>query len=274
MHLFNTLIGYLFAALMLPFRRLPLLGLVLISLLAGVGMLLLFKKVSNQASMEAVKRSIHACLFEIRLFNDDLRAILRAMLEILRRNLSYLRLQIVPLLFILPPVVILLAQLQPYFGYRGLDRGEPVLLKVEMRPAADGFSLDDRPALELQVPEGLRLETPAVWIPAKGEMTWRLSAVNPGDYELTVKSGGEVLAKSVRVSDGVVRRSPRRVSSLVDQFLYPVEAPIAGTSAVRSIAIGYPEDPYWLFMPRWMWIFFLLTVVFAFAFRKPLKVTI
>ena len=53
-------------------------------------MLLVFKKTSNQAKLEAVKRQIHACLFEIRMFSDDLPAILRAQREILRHNLRYI----------------------------------------------------------------------------------------------------------------------------------------------------------------------------------------
>ena len=53
-------------------------------------MLIVFKKTSNQARLEAVKKQIHACLFELRLFSDDLPAILRAQGEILRHNLRYL----------------------------------------------------------------------------------------------------------------------------------------------------------------------------------------
>ena len=71
-----------------------------------------------------------------------------------------------------------------------------------------------------------------------------------------------------------MRRSPRRVSSWSDQFLYPVEDALQASAPIRSITLAYPEDPELLLMPRWMWIFFVLTLVFAFALRKPLKVTI
>jgi uncharacterized membrane protein (DUF106 family) len=278
MHIVNTLLGHLFAAIMWPFRQAPTLGLVLISAVASVGILYIFKWVSNQDRLDDIKRRIHASLFEIRLFNDDLRAILRAQLDILRHNLSYLRLQLVPLLFILPPVIVLLAQLQPYYGYRGLEVGEPVLFQVAMRPHGSsdpgGFELGDKPPIRLDVPAGLTLETPAVWVPSKGELTWRLAADSPGDYTIGVEIGGESFAKSVRVTDETVRRSPRRVSSWSDQFLYPVEDPLTKASPIRAITLAYPEDPELLLMPRWMWIFFVLTMVFAFALRKPLKVTI
>lgn len=278
MHVINTILGYLFEVVMIPFRQWPITGLVLISIVASVGILLIFKRVSNQDRIDAVKRRIQASLFEIRLFNDDLRAIMRSQVDILRHNFSYLRLQLVPLVFILPPVILLMAQLQPYYGYEGLEIGESVLVKAQMRSPSSangaGFTLDDKPAVTLDVPTGLKLETPGVWVPSKGELVWRMSADQAGEYELQFEIGGQKYSKSVRVTDRTVRRSPRRVSSLADQFLYPVEDPLPKTAPFRSLSVTYPEDPEVLLMPRWMWIFFVLTIVFAFALRKPMGVTI
>ncbi len=276
MHTINTILSYLFGAIMFPFRDWPLLGLILISVVVSVGILLIFKKVSNQDRIEAVKRKIQAALFEIRLFNDDLGSILRSQVDILRYNLSYLRLQLFPLLFILPPVIVIMAQLQPYFGYEGLEPGEPVLLKVELKSPTDGaeFLLADKPDMDLQIPDGLTLETPGVWVPSKGQMVWTISAAQTGDFELQIRDGDTTYSKSVRSSPRTVRRSPLRASSLGDQFLYPVEAPLDPDGTIRSIQLAYPEDPEFLLMPRWMWIFFVLTIVFAFALRKPMGVTI
>ena len=137
MHTLNTILGYLFGAIMFPFRDWPMVGLILISAVVSVGILLIFKKVSNQDRIDAVKRKIQASLFEIRLFNDDLGAILRSQMDILRHNLSYLRLQLFPLLFILPPVLVIMAHLQPFYGYQGLEVDQPVLFKVEMQKEGD-----------------------------------------------------------------------------------------------------------------------------------------
>ena len=61
-------------------------------------------------------------LFEIRLFNDDLRAMLRAQVEILRHNVTYLRLSLVPMLWMLVPLVLVIAQLQFHYGYAASPR--------------------------------------------------------------------------------------------------------------------------------------------------------
>ena len=56
-----------------------------------------------------VKRRIHAGLFEIRLFNDDLAAIFKAQGEILRHNVSYVGLTLVPAAWMLVPFVLIAA---------------------------------------------------------------------------------------------------------------------------------------------------------------------
>jgi uncharacterized membrane protein (DUF106 family) len=275
----NSVLGFIFGLVMAPFRTHPTLALVLISAIVAVGMLLVFKKVSNQEQLDAVKSRIHACLFEIRLFNDDLGAIMRAQMEILRHNMTYLRLQLLPLVFILPPMIVLLTQLQPYYGYSGLEPGESALLKVHLSPDngprdGAGFQFDAKPAVSLELPEGVRLESPSVWIPTEGEMAWRVQAEAPGEYELGIRVGEETFPKSLLVSDEAVRRSPMRVTSAMDQFLYPVEKPLPKDGPIASIELTYPEDPSFLLMPKWMWVFFVLTIVFAFALRKPMGVTI
>ena len=99
----NAALRPVFDLLLAPFAAWPpIVSLVVVSLLVSVLMLVVFKKTSNQAALAVVKRKIHAGIFEIRLFNDDLRAILRAQNEILRHNLTYLRLSLWPMLFLLP----------------------------------------------------------------------------------------------------------------------------------------------------------------------------
>ena len=56
----------------------PLAGLLVVSLATAVVMLLVVARTSNQAGIIAAKRGIHAALFEIRLYGDDLGLVARA----------------------------------------------------------------------------------------------------------------------------------------------------------------------------------------------------
>lgn len=270
----NAVLRAVFDALLFPFRGLnPLVGLVVVSLPISIGMLLVYKATSAQTDLDAVKRRIHASLFEIRLFNDDLRAILHAQFEILRHNFTYLRLSFVPMLWMIVPLTLVFAQLQFHYGYEGLKPGSPTLLEVELAPASPGAA---RPHATLEAPEGLRVETPALWIPSRNQLLWRLAAERSGDYTLTVKVGDASETKSVRVTDGVVRRSPIRTDrGLLNQLLYPAESPLPAESPIRAISLAYPErdvDVLGWPVPWWV-VFFALTIVFAFALKGPFGVT-
>jgi uncharacterized membrane protein (DUF106 family) len=284
MSMINALLRFLFDASLAPFRELPpLVSLVPISLLAAIGMLLVFKATSDQQQLAAVRRRIHAGLFEIRLFNDDLRAILRAQGDILRHNVTYVRLSLVPMLWIIVPLFFVVAQLQFHYAYGGLKPGQTALVKVALKAPGEGRAGNGapagggKPAVSLEAPEGLLVETPPVWIPSLGEMAWRIRAERPGGYALRVRVGEETETKSVRVSDAVVRRSPVRVEpGFLKQLIYPAEAPLPASSRIRSIALNYsPRDVEILgWGTHWLVVFFVLSIVFAFALRNRLKVTL
>ena len=275
MSVVNAALRPVFDLLLAPFAAWPpIVSLVLVSLLVSVLMLLVFKRTSDQAALAAVKRRIHAGLFEIRLFNDDLRAILRAQNEILRHNLTYLRLSLWPLVFLLPPLVLVIAQLQFHYGYEGLRPGQKALLQVDLQPGRGGGA---RPSAELDLPAGLRAETEAVWIKAESQVLWRLVAEREGDYEVGLDVAGARLTKTARVTPSAVRLSPVRVDrGFVSQLLYPAEPPLPSGSPVRAVRLSYPEREVSVlgYRMHWMIPFFALSIAFAFALRGLFKVTI
>jgi len=275
MSLLNAVLRPVFDLLLAPFAAWPpIVPVTLVSLVVSILMLVVFKHTSNQDALAAVKQRIHAGLFEIRLFNDDLRAILRAQNEILRTNLSYLRLTLLPMLFVLPPLVLVIAQLQFHYGYEGLRPGERALLSVDLDPAAGGGA---RPAARLDLPAGLRAEAGDVWVKAESQLLWRLVAEREGDYELGLDVAGAHLTKTVRVTPKAVRLSPVRVDrGFFAQLLYPAEPPLPAGSPVHAVHLGYPEREVSVLGHgmNWMIPFFVLSIVFAFALRGLFKVTI
>ncbi len=269
----TSILRAIFDALQLPFRNLhPLVGLTVASLLFAVFILVVLKYTSNQEKIEAAKRKIYAGLFEIRLFNDDARAIIRAMGGILRHNAVYLWLWTVPFLWMLVPMILILGQLMFNYGYRGLEPGERTLLTVELQEAPTS-----KPAVTLDVPQGLRVETPSVWVPSEKELTWRIAAEDPGEYELGVEIDGERVVKNIQVAEDVRRRSPVRPGhGFWDQLLYPGEAPLPADSPFAAIAVDYRPADGGIGLDSeltWMLVLFVVSVLFAFLLRKPMGVT-
>ncbi len=271
MSLVNAVLAMATDVLLAPFSTLPpIVGLAVVSLATAAAMLVVFKRTSDQARLASVKRLIHAGLFEIRLFNDDLLAILRAQLEILRHNATYLRLSLVPMLWVIVPLVLLIAQMQFHYGYAPLQPGDRALLKVQLREGGAD-------AVSLEVPPELQLDTPAVHLPGAKEVVWRVRPTRPGEYDVRVKVGSESYAKHVQVAGGVVRRSPVRLEGgFVNQLLYPSEPPLPEDAPVTAIAVAYREQDLgvWGWSLNWMVWYFGLSLIFAFALRKPFGVTI
>ena len=101
-----------------------------------------------------------------------------------------------------------------------------------------------KPALRLEAPPGVEVQTEALWIPLENEMVWRLGGREPGSYELRlIDDSGFETTKSLVVSDRVVRRSPIKVNSgdWLGQIAYPAETPVPADGPIEKIELAYPE---------------------------------
>ena len=277
MTLVNKWLREIFDALT-PLRPLPpIVALLILSLVTSAGALLLFKATSDQAGLAAVKRRIHACLFEIRLLRDDARGILRAQGEMLLQQAVYLRFAGLPMLLMVALLLPAMAQLQFRYGYRGLDPGQEFIVKVRLRDDWRASSGASRPDARLEVPAGLTVRTPGLWIASLRELAWRVRAERRGGYRLSVRLGGETLQKTVDVSSGPGLRSPVRLApGLANQILYPAEDPLPEESAATSIAVGYASGsvPVFGWRLHWLVVFLAFSVACTLALRGPMRVVL
>jgi uncharacterized membrane protein (DUF106 family) len=270
----NAALRLFFDGLLYPFREMsPMVGIAIVSMVTAIGLLLVFKYTSNQVALEAVKRRIHACLFEIRLFNDDLRFMFRSQGAALRHTASYMRYSFTPMLWTLPPLVLIIAQLQFHYGYEGFAPGDSttlhVILKESVIPAG-------KPAIDVAAPAGIQVFDPPVWVPSQREMAWRVDVSALGDHELVISMGGVSVTKAVTASHIITRRSPYRVAGIIDQLIYPAEPPLPADSPFERITVHYTDATVNLlgWNTHWMIAFFILSIAFAFLLRKPFGVTI
>lgn len=278
MELLNRGLGAFFDLLVLPFRGMPAaVGLSVISLMVAVGMLLAFRRTSDQEALDRVKRRIQAGIYEIRLYKDDLRTIFASQYAILKHTGTYARLSIVPMLWIMLPIVVVVIQLQFQYGYESVEPGDSALVIVQMTDEEAERVTETRAAdVALETPEGVHVETQAAWSPALGEVAWRVGAEDPGEHELIVHVDDRRFTKSLRVSGTTVLRSPVRPAGLLGQIAYPVEPPLPDGSGLASIRVDYADADVSLLGWKMHWIiaFFILTMIFAFALAKPLGIKI
>ena len=243
----NSALVAVFDAVLGPLLRLPpLAGLLVISLITAVLALLVMRLVSDQPRLRATRRRMQAAVFEIRLHADDPVAVLRSFGDVLIQNAIYLRLNVASLLWLIVPLSLMVAQLQAFYGYSGLTRGEPALLTLE--------SSDDTP-VTLEAPRAIRVDTEPVRLLGTATTVWRIVPAETGAFVVTTHSGESAVSKTILVGDGPARRSPLRAQAdLERQLLYPSESVIPAESAITSIAVDYPEGSVDLFGWRVHWL--------------------
>lgn len=274
MSYFNIYVGRLFDLLMKPFQSFdPLWSLSFFSLVTGILMLLIFRYTSNQKGIKETKDRIKAYLLEIRLFKEDLRIQLSAQKEILRHNFTYMKHALKPMLFMIIPVVIILVQLDGWFGYRPLKPGESAIVSVKL----SGNERNTLSNVSIDSDNGLTVETPPLRIPLENEVNWRIRANEPGEHDLTFNVSSNAFQKRLTVSDGKLDRVSRVVaSSFWDSFLNPGEESIGKSSLMKKIEVDYPSRSIEIFgwHIHWLIVFFILSIVFGFAFKGFFKVEI
>lgn len=272
-------------AVLSPLAGLPPLAVMLaLALVTALVVLGVMKVASNQDQMAAAKRRIHADLLEMRLYNDDLRALLRAQGALLRHNGAYLWLSMVPVLITALPLTLAIAQVQAWYGYSGLAAGEPALVTADLRgPAPDVLPTLDAP--------GLDVDGPASYFPSLNQVVWRVIPRESGAHLLRVRLGqggahllrlrvgaqGAPVEKTAQVGAAVARRSPsREPADVVNQLLYPSEPPLPGDSPIAAIRLAYPERNLHVlgFELHWLVVYLAASFAFVLALRKPLGVVI
>ncbi|MFZ2055310.1 MAG: hypothetical protein WAU81_14075 [Candidatus Aminicenantales bacterium] len=271
----NTVLGKLFDLIFLPFRSLnPWAGMVIISLLTGLLMLFIYRLTSNQGGIREVKDKIKAHLLELRLYKDNMGVTMKAQGQILRANLRYIVLNFKPLLVMIVPFVLVLAQLNLWFGSEPMEVGRPAIVKVELAPEIRLLDME----FVLEAPPQITVETPPLRLEELKEVDWRIRAESPGIFDLTVRAGEQKVLKTVVVEGRPLQKisSLKVRRNLLDEVLYPGEKPLPGGNPVRSVELAYPAGRLNLFRLRvhWLIAYLGLSIVFGFALKRPFKVEI
>jgi hypothetical protein len=132
--------------------------------------------------------------------------------------------------------------------------------------------------VNLEPPPQIVIETPPLRIEDEAEIDWRVKAKENGLGRLTLVVGSETIVKDVAVGTKLLSKiSTLRVGrNVLDQVFNPGERPLPSGSIVRSVELKYPEARMDLFGRRihWLVVYFVLSIIFGFAFKGVFKVEI
>ena len=275
MWVFNSIFGKIFEVIFFPFRNMsPWISMILISFLTALLMLCVFRFTSNQQGIKNVKNKIKAHLLEFRLFKDSLTISLKAQGKILRYNLKYIGYSVKPLLVMIIPLILILIQLNLWFGYHSITPGQKVIMKAELE--MNQSLLDTE--FKIETSSGLVVETLPIRIEDKGEVNWRLQTKEAGIHELAFTVNGQRIVKQVAVAQSPLSKiSPVKIRrNFISELFNPGEAPLPGNIPIKSVEIKYPSRPMNLFgwHIHWIIVYFALSIIFGFAFKGIFRVEI
>ena len=249
-------------------------GIVLISIVTGIGIMIAFKYTANAKALRSAKDAIQAALLGIVVFRHDTRTMFAEEGRLLRGSLRYMLAGLKPLAVVIVPMVAIFAAIELYAGFGPLPPGQSAIVTA----TATGDDLGSLADAKL-TGNAVTVETEPLRIPATGEVCWRVRVDEPGAHTLTLSVGGKTVQKSLVAGDDLrpiavslqrVRGGFEHVLIRNDEPLIPVEMPVA------SIAVEYPETAVDLGVVRlhWIWATLIIATIAALIVKPILKVEI
>jgi uncharacterized membrane protein (DUF106 family) len=282
MWIFNSVFGKIFDVIFFLFRSMsPWIGMIFISFLTALLMLFVFRFTSNQEGIRLVKNKIKAHLLELRLFKDRLSLSFQAQGNILRYNLKYIGYSTKPLLVMIVPLILILIQLNIWFGYEALTPGQETIIKVKLEEGHSPLDI----SLSLEPSSGFDIQTPPLRIEEEMEISWRLQAREKGVHDLALIINGQRLIKELAVAQRPLSKiSPLKVRrNFINELMNPGESPLSGDLPIKTIEVKYPTKDMSLFgwnipwlwgIPPWLIVYFVLSIILGFILKGIFKVEI
>ena len=259
---------------LLPFAGVaPVWGLLALSLVSGVLLLLIYGRISNQAGIRRIKKGISAAMLEAVLYRHDIKICLRAQCRMFGCGFLYFAYAVPPIIVMMLPCVLLLAQLNLRYNTLGLPAGTSAILRVKV----DNLNYID--TITIADAKGVDV-TPRLRVRGTGEVLWRLTPrPSGGEAEVTLAVGnrGEAYAQKVALPSGATRPiSAKIVKGWWWALLYPGEKPIPPASPISEISLSYPEARYGLLGLHWHWmvLFLVFSILSGLAGSKVFGVAV
>jgi len=271
----NTAMNAIGKNLLAPLMTMPgWLSNAIVSAVAGVLLMLLFKYTSNQSAIGRVRDSIKAHMLVLKLFKDSIAVTLQAQGTIFKGAFLLIFYALRPMLVMILPVSLLLAQLSLFYQARPLLPGEEAIVTMQL---ADDIG-DDWPDVKVALMDTAAISIDKTIVYGKKQILWKIRAEVPGISYIIFQVDNESVGKELAIGDGFMRTSIMKPGpNLGDLLLHPWETPFAADSVVQSITIEYPNrtsSTDWWIIYWWIIYFCIVSMIAAVIFIPIFKVRI
>ncbi len=244
----------------------------IISAVTGLFLLVIFKYTSNQRAIGKIKDDIKAHMLAMKLFKDSISVTLHAEVRVFKGALLLLIHAIPPMLVMILPISLLLAQMSLWYQARPLLPGEVAVMTVKLNSNVGG----NWPTVNIEPIPVAEVTIGPVRILSKREICWEIKALENGKHRIILDVNRRQIEKELAIGNGFMRVSSARPAwNWASILMHPAEKPFAPDSIVQSVTIDYPDRLSRASgTDRWLIYFFVASMAFAFISRPFLKVRI
>lgn len=244
----------------------------IVSAVAGLVLLIIFKYTSNQSAIGRVRGNIKAHMLALKLFKDSMSVTLQAQGQVFKGALLLLVHAVRPMLVMIIPVALLLSQMGLWYQSRPLMIGEESVVAMKL----NGNLEQPWPNIDIEPMPAAEVIMGPVRVLSKREVYWKIKALQNGYHNITFHIDQEQVEKEIVVGEGFMRVSTERPGwRWGDILLHPAEKPFSPDSVVQSINIDYSDRSRQILgIPFWVIYFIVASVVFGLIFKPFLKVRI
>jgi hypothetical protein len=191
--------------------------------------------------------------------------------RILRANMGYMKMALIPALVMIVPVILIMVQLNLRYAQTGFRPGDTAMVKVRVEEGVDVI----RDRLSLTSGSGLKKASPPVRVPSLDETDWKILLTDNGVHDLTLETATGKVTLPVYATDRLVPiYGTFKKASFWETVFNPGAPRIPDDVPIKSVEIMYPQMSFdWGFIElSWLWSFLIISMGFGVILKFTLGV--
>ena len=226
----------------------------------GIVVSLIFAALVRRERLRQARDELWAALFEIWLYRREPLLVWQAQLALLKANLRYSSILLVPLVLSFVASGPLLIQAHYRFALVPIPSGaETLLTAVLAQPPAEMAQLD----CKLEWVQGTGVLSPSVREPALHRLVWRLRPEGSGKHVLRLTGCGQTVEFPLYVGGFAGSIAPARQAGVLAHLFAPRALPLKDDSGWGRIYVEYPRAGI-----EWLVWLTVCSLLCAFVVRK------
>ncbi|NTV24215.1 MAG: DUF106 domain-containing protein [Nanoarchaeota archaeon] len=251
----------------------PALAIIIVAFIVSMIVTLALKYFTNQKEMKSMKEGMQRLQKEMKNSKNNAKKLGKINSELMDINMKYMSQSMRPTLYTFIPIIIIFGWLNANLAYYPISPGERFGIVAHFDKKALGdVSLTVPNEMTIAGSESVHTST----LPAKGAVSWNISAAAEGTYDLRFAYNGKNYTKDVIITKG--RTYAAAEKSFMQGFIFK-----SSDGGIEKITIDYKKilpfvgvpvihDIPWIGTWSWFGVYIVFSIIFSMLLRKWLNV--